>query len=92
MTRGWVGKGNPYKYWEKTGVHFGYPKCCIDAFLKDECIPSSFDGTGYRTCVVCSKLTPESVVEGINSRRNHPEPFPNSDTFVKKFRESFYED
>ncbi len=58
------------------GVYFGYPPCCIDAFLQCESVDSAFDGTGFKTCKKCSERPYLEVLEEINSRRKHHERFP----------------
>mgnify|MGYP003655461946 CR=1 FL=1 len=87
----YTGKGNANTYWTNTGKHFGFPDCCIQAFLDDN-LPevTPFDGTGYKPCKSCIKLDQKVLVDYINTKRIHPDPFPNSDTFVEVYRESMY--
>ena len=88
----YVGKDDPYVYWTNTGKHFGFPDCCIQAFL-DEDLPdvTPFDGTGYRSCRECSKLDKQVLIDQINSNRKHPDEFPNCNTFVRDYKESMYD-
>jgi hypothetical protein len=88
-----TGKGNAHAYWYNTGKHFGFPDCCIKAFIEDnlpETNSSVFSGTGYRPCENCSKIEPDELIVSINKRRSHPYPFPDSRNFVRDFREDLY--
>ena len=90
----YTGKGDAHTYWRNTGRLFGFPECCIESFLNDD-LPewSPFDGTGYRPCKSCVNKNLRVVVEGINSRRTFPKPFPNSNGFVgSKYQEDCYGD
>jgi len=88
----YVGKGDSIKYWRNTGNHFGYPSCCIEAFLEGN-LPDEtpYDGTGFRCCSSCLGKPYEEMVEDINSRRLHPLPFPDSSGFVRHYKEGLYE-
>ena len=88
----YTGKGCAKTYWTNSGVHFGYPKCCIDAFLDEDYTydKTIFTGTGYVPCNKCNKRTWYKLVEDINKNRKHPLPFPNGDGFVENFREKCY--
>jgi len=97
MPFNFVGKGDPLVYWENTGRHFGFPDCCIQAFL-DMCsgkrgdLPrTEFDGTGYRPCDSCAKKDLSKLVSEINSRRLHPNPFPDSSGFESNYKDKMYE-
>lgn len=70
------------------GVYFGYPQCCVDAFLTDECAIHAvarpedlpFCGTGFIPCRTCYETkTPEQLLQEIASARQCPVPFPNGD-------------
>lgn len=54
----------------KVGRAFGYPPCCIDAFVASTSAPSAFDGTGFRTCVACAARPYAEVWRGIHARRS----------------------
>lgn len=87
----YIGKGNPLVYWANSGRHFGFPECCIEAFLEGSLPATShFDGTGYRPCKVCIQRDPEELVAEINRNRSHPTPFPNSSGFVEKYKDLMY--
>ena len=92
MRGNYTGKGNPLTYWYNTGVHFGFPECCIEAFLEEDYDfpPTSFDGTGYRPCKLCSEKEPEELIKYINANRKHPKPFPDDSGFVGHFRETMH--
>ena len=85
-----AGPGDRDTYWRNTGEYFGFPPCCVEAFLAGKCVPSSFDGTGFRTCAACAALPPAEVLAGIASRRRHPEPFPCSRGFTEAVRATLY--
>ena len=88
----YVGKGCAYTYWENTGVHFGFPECCIKSFLDQDYVFENvkFLGTGYRPCNDCNTKPYEELVNYINTNRKHPTPFPNDDGFAKDYKESMY--
>lgn len=86
-----LGPGDPKVYWTNLGRYFGYPDCCIRAFLEQD-FPTDgpFDGTGYRPCHACAALPRDQVLEGIARRRRHHEPFPASAGLTEAVRQSFY--
>ena len=88
----YVGKGDPFVYWENTGVHFGFPSCCIKAFLTEgyKFEDTRFLGTGYRPCNTCNKKHYDDLVEYINLNRKHPTPFPDDSCFVEDYKEIMY--
>ena len=68
--------------WEAYGIYFGYPRCCVDNFLRNVMIPFWYenknlypsgrllDGTGFVPCPKCNKEhTEKSLVDLINSKR-----------------------
>ncbi len=62
-----------------TGLFFGYPICCINYFLgvrNNRDVKIDQRTNGYLQCPECSKLPPEEVIAGINSRRVCHSPFP----------------
>lgn len=64
------------KGWYLQGKYFGYPRCCIEAFLREEqCHDSVFYGTGFLPCKKCNKRDPFEIVEIINTNRVCPEKF-----------------
>jgi hypothetical protein len=88
----YIGKGDANTYWRNTGRLFGFPECCIEAFIKEELpIWSPFDGTGFRPCESCLDKGYEEMVNKINSRRTFPKPFPDSSGFAgSKYQEDCY--
>lgn len=86
-----LGPGDPRVYWTNLGRYFGYPECCIRAFLEQD-LPdfSTFDGTGFRPCRACNALPRHEVLTGIAQRRQHPEPFPASGGLTEEVRRTFY--
>lgn len=80
------------KYHLNSGKHFGFPECCIEAFSTGEYHEDNpYNGTGYRPCKKCSEVPMWKVVRYINDNRKHPDPFPNSDTFVKEWKDKMYD-
>lgn len=61
-----------------TGQEFGYPKCCIDSFIKD--ITDArigrrqdrvFNGTGYIPCATCDvRYSEQELIDNININRH----------------------
>lgn len=59
--------------WFINGKKFGYPDCCIQAFLLNpQAMPTNtvFTGSGYRICHECNKKDPTEVIMDINKRRD----------------------
>jgi len=90
--RNYTGKGDPLTYWYNTGVHFGFPECCIQAFLDEayEFPRTPFDGTGYKPCKSCADRCPEELVMSINRNRKHPKSFPDDSGFEEHFKDTMY--
>lgn len=86
-----LGPGDPRVYWTNLGRYFGYPECCIRAFLEQDFERGGpFDGTGYRPCRTCATRPEAEVLAHIASRRKHPEPFPASGGLTEEVRRTFY--
>ncbi len=87
------------KVWEMWGKYFGFPSCCIEAFLKGEHKKGGyFCGTGFVPCEKCYDKPVEEVMNVIKVNRICPTPFENygrkgySDEekeFIVKFWKSF---
>lgn len=86
--------------WEAYGIYFGYPRCCVDNFLRNVMIPFWYenknlypdgrllDGTGFIPCPECNKEhTEESLTALINSKRHCKDPFPEDFNFEKNAKE-----
>ncbi len=73
------------------GLYFGYPPCCVEAFLNGESVDSLFDGTGFKTCQKCSKRPYLDVLEEINRNRKHHERFPYFTTSMIGKRSNYAE-
>jgi hypothetical protein len=58
----------------KIGRALGYPPCCIQAFQEFSCVPSSFDGSGFRACAACAERPHREVWREIHARRSVPWP------------------
>lgn len=71
--------------WIIFGIYYGYPYCCIEAFvrmspdLNRETNP--FKGTGFLCCSECEQYSIEDIVEYINNHRYFSVPF-NSDKSI----------
>lgn len=62
------------------GVYYGYPKCCIDNFWKNQSSKQGWwIGTGYMACKLCEDKPEQEIREGIASRRLAQQPFPIGD-------------
>lgn len=66
---------------EQQGHYYGYPECCIIAFLRFEhmfdpdALSRPLIGTGFVPCKACSEShSAEELMGGINKRRQHPTP------------------
>lgn len=61
-------------HWVAMGLHFGYPKCCIDSFIQLKHIntgPRQLDGSGYIPCDWCNEhKTTEQLINTINFNRD----------------------
>lgn len=67
---------NTLKGWWLFGKYFGYPNCCIAAFLKGEKVfKNIFSGTGFLPCKKCKLLPTEDLLLTINTNRICPEEF-----------------
>lgn len=81
---------------QRFGRYFGYPDCCIEAFIEELSehahrlarLPGSRMRDGMVLCVGCSHLPAEQVDAAINERRRHHEPFPTS-TLAPEVLEDF---
>lgn len=70
------------------GLYFGYPKCCIKAFLLktnnlveyDWNPDKKFHGLGFIPCKNCCKRNIENIVIKINQNRVHNIPFKINQT------------
>lgn len=65
-------------YWYNHGIHFGYPECCIEAFInkRDNLAEHSFfTGSGFRPCKTCATKEPSELIKIINKNRKDPIPF-----------------
>jgi len=69
--------------WQKYGELYGYPQCCIDAFISGESqlykSDKHFKGCGYLPCSKCDQKTSEELLEVIKANRKFPRPFPEDD-------------
>lgn len=67
--------------WLIRGRYYGYPDCCIQAFLELEHLsdpePRKLDGTGYVPCKDCNAKSEEDLKHMIQSKRKALMPFPN---------------
>ena len=65
-----------FKGWYLQGKYFGYPNCCIKAFLLGEQSQDSvFSGTAFLPCSECNKKNPLEIVDVINTNRVCPDKF-----------------
>ena len=67
--------------WLVIGLYFGYPRCCIDSFMKLRHLVDrpnhSLMGTGFVPCKTCAETkTAVELVEEIKSQRSCTTPFP----------------
>lgn len=69
------------------GRYFGYPDCCIEAFLDRLYTPgdvledsnkvnNKMHGTGYVPCPDCYEKSKEELISTIKANRICKEPFP----------------
>jgi hypothetical protein len=74
--------------WRALGQHYGYPRCCVDAFLSDTCqvtkdrYPDApWDGTGFIPCPCCAERAIEDfdafVATTITPARRTEASFPD---------------
>jgi len=77
--------------WVEQGMHYGYPACCIVAFVDRcrrrstpawvLCVDHPWDGTGFVPCADCRPIAAADfskfVAENIAPMRSHPHPFPH---------------
>jgi hypothetical protein len=72
-------------HWLKTGLKFGYPVCCVLAFInmehKHDKTPRQLEGTGYVPCSQCNtEFGLMQLVANINETRDPSlMPFPNEE-------------
>lgn len=73
---------------EEYGEYFGYPECCIQAFMTMNHMHSEdwrrypLHGTGFVCCPTCAESkTEQQLMDEINARRDHPRPFPDDRAF-----------
>ena len=60
------------------GVAFGYPPCCIEAFIKEENVRSDDFEDGFLPCKECyENKTKEELYAEINERRLFKGTFPD---------------
>ena len=68
------------------GTFYGYPQCCIDAFLTRDCATNHverpeelpFHGSGFIPCKTCfTTKSPEQLEREIAERRQCSTPFPD---------------
>lgn len=70
------------KGWWLHGKYYGYPSCCIDAFLEGkQNFHNVFVGTGFLPCNSCSKKDPHEVMKVINTNRVCPTSFGEKEVF-----------
>lgn len=69
-----------HQHWRTTGKYYGYPQCCIDAFINDK---SNRDqeihkNQGFLPCQEHAKQIKEGkiTIESLITNREHNEPFP----------------
>lgn len=62
--------------WKMWGKYYGYPDCCVEAFLKGEQhFGGYFSGTGFVPCEKCHFRPVEDVVQQILTNRISCEEF-----------------
>lgn len=75
--------------WKLDGEHYGYPSCCIDAFIerrkanidwkyKGYNEPKFYIGTGFVPCLSCSLKDPKELIQHIKSHRKERLEFPKT--------------
>lgn len=66
--------------WELFGRFYGYPTCCVAAFINMEHLVNKtkrqFNGTGYIPCSSCNNLSEAELLATIASNRLCSQPFP----------------
>lgn len=72
------------RHWLVRGLMYGYPPCCIAAFVRGEqllhdyVIPAEYHNTGFVPCRDCAKVKPSIVLEHIARHRSQKlEDFPS---------------
>lgn len=79
-------------YWETQGQYFGYPSCCIKAFVtginkSDMDKGYKLKYTGFVPCKTCNDLyTEDELVQQINHKRLETEPFQDSIDRANKYK------
>lgn len=70
--------------WVEWGIYFGFPQCCIDAFVTlSHMVDPDLEnrpliGTGFICCPVCAATkTSDQLTAEINSQRVCTKPFPD---------------
>ena len=74
--------------WEVFGRYFGYPECCIKAFLigSHRGGPKrKLHGTGYIPCTECNEKLECELLNSIKTNRKHYLPFPEVDNEIADF-------
>jgi hypothetical protein len=89
-------------YWVALGWYFGYPECCIQAFLNPEHrqrykMSNKFSrqlyGTGYVVCDRCNELKDARELLNYIAAHRHPkaEPFPKQGKVLRYMDEILLE-
>ncbi len=79
-------------HWKAMGLHFGYPDCCIEAFVTgvnkcDTAGKYKLQYTGYVPCKTCNEtFTEEQMVATIEFNRWEEEPFHKSILRANNFK------
>ena len=64
------------------GLVFGYPECCVEAFLELRHLGEperKFHGTGFVPCETCDReKSVEQLRSEIDAARLHSDPFPRA--------------
>jgi hypothetical protein len=77
------------EHWRERGSYYGYPKCCIDAFIKPPLFKklskeqnAVHKNHGFIPCKECAKKVygGETTIEGLIKNRECKTPFPIDDT------------
>lgn len=72
------------KGWWLHGKYYGYPSCCINAFLRGEQNHDNiFVGTGFLPCNSCSKKDPDEILKIIGTNRVCAKPFIDNSPIIK---------
>lgn len=79
------------KHCYDTGIYFGYPKCCIEAFCyhqKGKPTDQQVEASQLKGFIPCPKHTEEilqgkTTLESLIQNRKHYFPFPNGSKRIK---------